>query len=416
MKPDISDTVRITMLEIGQLVLNNGDPDLLLYGSAGSGKSWLAAQKVIIWALQYPDLPVLVCRKYMPSLRITCMELIRTLLNKYKIPYKENRSEATITFRNGSRIYFRPLHAERKGEELTRIRSVNVGLAWIEEAVEITRSDYLEVKRRIREYRGQPGLQCIFTFNPDVKTHWIYQYFWLGNRGTKIHMHYTLNPFLPDEFIRELENLKEVDEQLYKRFTKGEWGETTGQIYQNWRIVDKLPDLRDLDLDIGVDFGWENPSVALLIGRKERKMYIIDEIYQRYLTTDEFAQKIKDMIERWQVPRNITVYCDPSSPGSIQELYNHGLNAKPAERRQVMEGIRLCQGYKIYIYDRCENFKKEIRNYKFEQDKEGNIIEKPVKAFDHAMDAMRYVVQSTGLHSLKPASSSIEDEEFLDYE
>ncbi|RLC84353.1 MAG: hypothetical protein DRJ03_14535, partial [Chloroflexi bacterium] len=90
MKSDISDTVRITMLEIGQLVLNNGDPDLLLYGSAGSGKSWLAAQKVIIWALQYPDLPILVCRKYMPSLRITCMELIRTLLNKYQIPYKEN--------------------------------------------------------------------------------------------------------------------------------------------------------------------------------------------------------------------------------------------------------------------------------------------------------------------------------------
>ena len=81
-----------------------------------------------------------------------------------------------------------------------------------------------------------------------------------------------------------------------------------------------------------------------------------------------------------------------------------------------MEGIRLCQSYKIYIYDKCENFKKEIRNYKFEQDKEGNILEKPVKAFDHAMDAMRYVVQSTGLRTLKPASSSIEDEEFQDYE
>ena len=59
-----------------------------------------------------------------------------------------------------------------------------------------------------------------------------------------------------------------------------------------------------------------------------------------------------------------------------------------------LEGIDFVKRFKLHIHPRCVNTIKEIQGYSYRKDRNGNILDEPVKAFDHAMDAMRYAIYS----------------------
>jgi phage terminase large subunit len=46
----------------------------------------------------------------------------------------------------------------------------------------------------------------------------------------------------------------------------------------------------------------------------------------------------------------------------------------------------------LYITDRSVNLLKEIRSYKWKTDKDGKVLDEPVKFNDHGCDALRYAV------------------------
>jgi len=50
--------------------------------------------------------------------------------------------------------------------------------------------------------------------------------------------------------------------------------------------------------------------------------------------------------------------------------------------------------YKLFITPRSSNLEKEMRNYKWVEDKNGNLLNKPIDAFNHAIDAARYAIFS----------------------
>lgn len=51
------------------------------------------------------------------------------------------------------------------------------------------------------------------------------------------------------------------------------------------------------------------------------------------------------------------------------------------------------RGYHIVIAPECENFEIEISHYAFKQDASGKELPKPMKEWDHLMDAMRYAMK-----------------------
>jgi len=354
--------------------------DLILYGSAGAGKSYFAAQKTLVYGLQYPVSKILVTRKTFPALRITSLALIRELFEKYRIPYEENKAEGVITLPNRSLIYFKSLDDPKK------IRSLNLDFAWIEQAEEITYSDYMEIKRRMRGNAGY--LQVLMTVTPEGYDHWIYQYFWEGKRGKKVHFSYKDNKKLPEQYIEELEKLKDTDEELYRKYVLGEWGKLTNSIYNNWSIGE----IEKIDEWIGgVDFGFNNPSVFLLIGVGDNQIYVKKEIYRRGLTNREFGELILNLLKESGISKDINIYCDSAEPDRIEELKRMGLNTYPAEK-EVLVGIDFVKRQKIFIDPECVNTIKEIKGYKWETDKNGNVLDKPVKFNDHSMDALRYAL------------------------
>jgi phage terminase large subunit len=87
----------------------------------------------------------------------------------------------------------------------------------------------------------------------------------------------------------------------------------------------------------------------------------------------------------------VEIFCDNAEPKTIEELRRAGYNAKPADK-DVREGIRKVKGQPLYITEKSVNLIKEIRSYKWKTDKDGKVLDEPIKFNDHAIDALRYAI------------------------
>ena len=90
------------------------------------------------------------------------------------------------------------------------------------------------------------------------------------------------------------------------------------------------------------------------------------------------------------------IRADCAEPKSIDELRELGLyRITPARKGldSINNGIQYIQDYRIVIHPRCVNFLTEISNYTWAEDKFGGKLNRPIDAFNHLMDAMRYALE-----------------------
>ena len=93
------------------------------------------------------------------------------------------------------------------------------------------------------------------------------------------------------------------------------------------------------------------------------------------------------------IQRNDEIVADSAEPKSIEEIYRMQFNIKPSKKGgdSVRVGIDIMKRYIINITKRSINTIKEFRNYKWKQDKNNVVLPVPVDAYNHAVDAVRYV-------------------------
>lgn len=366
--------------------INNQSPELLISGSAGSGKTTFAVTKVLRYVLEYDGARAYVFRKTLPSIKKTVLKEFRKLLRDYNIDHKENKTDAEISFPNGSSIMFSGL------DDYAKIRSVNADILMIEQAEEITSYDvYAELKLRVRGTVSQKYYpQLIAVVQPEGKDHWIYDYFYKKGYGEVLFFSYLDNPFLPPAHREYYDRLEDVDPDLYRKYTLGEWGASSTQIYENYdhqeRSVFEY-------YTMGVDFGYNNPSAVLLIGWFDDECYVIDEVYQSELLVDELIERTKLMLYRHDLTVDSLnrVYADSASPEAIERFYRADFPIVGANK-DVLAGIETTKQTKLHVSKRCKNTIEELQGYSWQKDKNGNITDKPVKMRDHAVDALRYCV------------------------
>ena len=360
--------------------------ELLVEGSAGSGKTLFACSKVIFWAINNPNSRIGVFRKTLPSLKKTSWLEIRKLLDTHGIEYEENRSDGTIVLSNNATITFSGL------DDLQKVRSLNLDYIYIEQAEEIDRDTYLELKLRLRGSGADVTYrQALLVVQPSEPTHWIYEYFHNMKYGKVVHFSFRENPFLPDDHKEYYERLKEIDYDAYRRYSLGEWGMLSSLIFKNWDT-----DTRDTFnyYAIGIDFGWAVPSAVLLVGFYDNEPYILDEVYEKELTTEELFEQTKEMVVRNGLCfEDIDLaFGDAASPDRIQNLNEWGLFTEPSIK-DVSAKINTAKLTQIHIdADKCPNTIKEIQSYTWRKNRDGTILDVPVKMNDHAMDAMMYCI------------------------
>jgi len=350
----------------------------LLYGGAGSGKSYSLAQWFIVKCITEQNKSFLITRKTLPSLKLTAYKLFKELLSEYQIKYEENKTDLVIWI-NSNEVYFKSL------DDPEKIKSADFNYVWGEEATELTFDDYKQLNLRARRKTDTLN-QLFFTFNPIDSFHWLKTIVidkLVGIIGI-LASNYKDNPYLSQDYIDELIALKNQDETYYQIYTKGEWGILKNLIYSNWGVVDYWPE--NGDSFYGLDFGFNNPSALVEAKLKDNEIFLRECLYETHLTNSELIERMKQIIFNPSLP----IYADCAEPQRIQEIYDtRRFNIKESDK-SVKDGIDHVKRYKLHIHKDSVNLIKEFQGYKWKEDKNGNILDEPVKFNDHALDAVRY--------------------------
>ncbi len=383
-------------------------PLQIFYGGASSGKSVFLAQRLVI-DLLYGDRNYLVCRKVGSTNRKSTFAEILKVIDGWDLLsfFSVNKSFPSITSFNGASVIFVGLDDVEKVKSTTPQKGVLTDI-WVEEATEISRSDYLQLKKRLRG-PSHVKKRITFSFNPILKTHWIYKEFFVDvpeNRKVFrdrnrliVHTTYRDNKFLTKQDIEALDS--ETDTYFRYVYTEGKWGVIGDVIFKNWEIVDNIKEKRFEHVRFGLDFGYSNHPTAfvkVLYSPSKKEIAIVDEVYQTGLSNREIAEVIKPIVG------NEIVVCDSAEPKSIDELVRYGIRAIGADKGpdSVLFGIQWLQGFKILISPKCKNTITEFQLYQWQKKKDGEIINRPVDKYNHAIDALRYALCFDMLSSSEP--------------
>jgi phage terminase large subunit len=373
----------------------------IFYGGSSSGKSRFAAQRAVIDVLQ-GGRNYLVCRAVAKdSRRSTFVEINERVIGESGLSamFDVNKSDMTITCVNGYQILFSGLDDLQKLKSIVPKRGALTDI-WIEEATQTERDDVKELLKRQRGGSEDTPKRLTLTFNPILKTHWIYQeYFsrvaWADDQTVYqapelsiLKTIYKDNAFLTAADKADLEN--ESDEYYYNVYTLGNWGVLGDVIFKNWRVED-LSGMLDQFTNHrnGLDFGFSSDPAAVAVTHYDRAhetIYLYGELYERGLTNDVLAQETKILIG------GDYVRCDSAEPKSIAELRLCGVRAIPAEKGKdsVIFGIQWLQQQTIVIDKNCINARNEFSIYHWKKDKDGNSIRQPIDKNNHLIDAVRY--------------------------
>jgi len=371
------------MQGIGKIVrfLNKSDNRIsVLQGGARSGKT----VNIILWFLIKLDKErnkvLTVCRKSLPSLRgsvlrdfLWCLEE----LNMYS-DASFNKTELIYYFR-GNTIEFISL------DQPTKVRGRKRDYLFINEANEIDYESFIQLSLRTTK-------KIILDYNPSMEFHWIYDEVIPREDSDFLQTTFLDNPFLDPDIKRDILRLKDADPVLWNIYGLGEKGQVIGLVFPNFITVKIIPETARR-IGYGLDFGYTNhPSVLSALYLKDKDIYFDEIFYRTGMTNNDIAC----LLEECSVRKNFDpIYADSSEPKSISEIRQYGYNIKPVRRGadSVRKGIDTMKQFRIHITETSLNGLKEFRNYKWATDKDGKPMTngKPVKFWDHFIDASRYV-------------------------
>lgn len=375
---------------------------IALKGSAGSGKSVDTAQQYLIRLLKDKGRNLVCIRKSDVTNRdSTYAELTGAIYRLGLKKYFECRlSPLQIRCINGNMIIFRGVNDEKQREKLKSITFQKGKLTdvWIEEATELTQSDFEIIDDRLRgNLPSGQFYQIKMTFNPVNKNHWIKkQFFDRQDENTlTCHSSYLDNRFIDDAYKARMQRRKEVDPDGYRIYGLGDWGEIGGLVLKNWEVADISQNANDYDdVAIGQDFGFNHANAILQLAIKDDDIYILKEIYVYEKDTSE----IIDIADKMDLVGKM--WCDSAEPDRIKTWKKAGYKAegvtkeKTTKQKYQATQIDWLKRRKIYIHPSCVNTKREIEQWKWKKDEQsGKYLDEPVPFFDDAMAALRYGIE-----------------------
>ena len=354
----------------------------VLQGGTRSGKTYSILLALIEFAYKNKGkgLYITIARKTFPALRGTAMRDFFEILKKENL-YDErlhNKSNSLYHL-YGNNIEFISV------DQPQRVRGRKRDVLFLNECNEFGFEEYTQLALRTT-------YKIIIDFNPSEQYHWLYSQIIDADRDdVDFHIStYKDNPFLEESTIKEIERLKEVDINLYRVFGEGQRGVASETIFPVFSIIDSIPENAS-EIALGLDFGFSaDPTSLIKVYKHDLDLYVDELIYERGLTNQDIAHKIKDL----GIDRSIEIYADSAEPKSIEEIFRMGgINIKPAKKGadSIRIGIDVLKRHKLNITKRSVNAIKEFRNYKWIKNKNNEITNKPIDAFNHAVDAVRYV-------------------------
>lgn len=278
-------------------------PIMLLTGSAGGGKSFLAANKLHGFLLKYPEATGLILRKSRAVMSNSTLLFIQSQVIGSDPRVKHRPGDFRFQYDNGSVLVYGGM---KDSEQRERIRSIGlkggVDIAWMEEATQFDEEDYNEVLARMRG-TAAPWRQVILTTNPDAPGHWINVRLILGKEASVFYSSAVDNPYNAEDYQDTLKKLSGVQ---YQRLVLGEWAAGAGKIVDTW--------LDDYNAVRGIDFGGNVTERAAYVENGGTVVWSIDDGYSG--TMDRNTK----MFTGHSHPRAILM-CQMASDGSVRVFH-----------------------------------------------------------------------------------------------
>jgi phage terminase large subunit len=343
-------------------------------GGTRSGKTYSLLLVLIELCYQNKNAgaTITICRKTFPALRASVMRDFFEILNREDAYSEEfhNKSEATY-------ILFGNLVEFISVDQPQKVRGRKRDVLYINEANELTLEDWRQLLIRTTG-------NILLDYNPSEEFHWIYNDVIPRDDAAFFQTTYKDNPHLDPALIAEIERLKDADSNFWRVYGLGERGQSRSTIFNHYIQVEEIGAEWRL-LGYGLDFGYTNDPTACVAVYTNGAGFLFDEVmYQTGLSNRQIAQLLN--VGKSQV------VADSAEPKSIDELHGYGLNVHPAKKGpdSVRAGIQFLHSRPMAVTSRSVNLIKELRNYKWREDKNGRVLNEPVDAFNHAIDAARY--------------------------
>lgn len=368
-------------------------------GGTSAGKTFGILPILIDTAARTPNLEISVVSESVPHLRKGALKdflKIMKATGRY-IDKNYNRTLLTYTFSNGSYIEFFSADQEDK------VRGPRRNILYINECNNISFETYHQLAIRTDQ-------TIWLDFNPAAEF-WYHTELHDDPDFEEVILTYKDNEALSESIVKEIEKAKHkayynpdlpvpelFEPQNIKNFYWHNWwkvygcglvGTLEGVIFTNWKQVNGIPDIARL-IGYAIDFGYTNDPTTLVAAYKWNGKIIWDEmIYQAGLTNGDIANMMKSL----GVKSTDFIVADSAEPKSIAEINRYGFKIKPAEKGpdSINFGIDVMQQDEFYVTKRSTNLIKELRKYMWDRDKTGKSLNKPIDAFNHCIDPMRYL-------------------------
>lgn len=370
-------------------------------GGRGSTKSTTVGMTIVELMKNNHDIHAVVCRKVGNTIKDSVYNKIKWAIGKQEFTeeFDSKLSPMEITLKStGQKIYF------RGADDPDKIKSINpefgyIGILWFEELDQFAGPEEI---RKIEQSAIRGGdLAWIFkSFNPPkTMNNWANKYVLEPKENRIVHSSTYLDVpsgWLGQPFIDEAEHLKEVNPNAYEHEYMGIANGNGGNVFEYLEIRD-ITDEEISRMDrifAGVDFGWYPDAFCYLrtyYDSAREKIYLIDELYVNKWSNSKTADWIKK-----KGYDDYTMICDSAEPKSVNDFRDAGLPAKGAIKGpgSIEYGFKFLQTKTIVIDPkRTPNAYKEITEYEYDRDKEGNVISGYPDGNDHAISALRYAYE-----------------------
>lgn len=348
-------------------------------GGTSSGKTYAILQVLFAKAISEACI-ITVVGQDIPNLKVGALRDAIDIHNgdeaiKQQVTFY-NRSDRVFSFLNGSIMEFNSYDNDQDAKSGKR------DYLFVNEANGIPYNIYEQLSLRTRK-------QVYIDYNPDTS-------FWVHDKVIPIpsteliisdHRH---NPFLSEKIREKIEALKSKDLDLWKVYARGITGRIEGLIFKKWYVLNESFEDKKI-IGYGIDFGFSNdPSTLIEVRMQDGELYVKELIYETGLTN----QDISSRMDALNVSRGALIVADSAEPKSIEELrrLRWTIDGVKKGKDSVMFGINLLKGYAINVHSSSKNLIKELEQYKWKVNKNGDSLNVPIDEYNHAIDALRYLI------------------------
>ena len=392
---------------------------LLLAGSAGGGKSRIAAEKIHGYLQKYAGATALVVRKTQASMTNSTLLFLQ---NEVIGPASGNniyhrKSEKRFEYPNGSILAYGGMFTEQQKESIRGVGSSGgLDIIWMEEATQFDESDFDELLFRLRG-RAAPWRQVLLTTNPDGPLHWINVRLILGEGAVLYESKAADNPHNPEDYNSTLQQTTGVER---KRLFEGQWAQAGKLVYEMWRDGGKLNHVTDeadyvpgagavywaiddgysgeIDERSGFFKAGSHPRVFLLGQMRSGVLNIFAESYR---IQTHASRQIAGVLEMGY-PEPVFCAVDKSAAALKDELHHSDwgdlswqLYTRNSPSR-VAESMKIVREWltpdknnhvRVRVHPRCTYLRSEMATYGLNP-----LTGEPIPDFDHGPDALRYLI------------------------